>query len=66
MKLRIAFDAGSSACVWAADDEARDALGIPPDLDLLGVRAKLLDEEDALCEAYDEAFPWDDPTAPMT
>lgn len=57
-RLRLMFDAGSGHCLWADDDATRDRFGIPPDLPL---PADLQAEADALCEAYDASFPWDDP-----
>jgi hypothetical protein len=61
MRLRFSFDAGAGVCLWAMDAEAKASFGYPVDAAALGVSAELAADIEALIEAYDAAFDWNDP-----
>jgi hypothetical protein len=63
--LRFFFDAGSGVCLWAGNEAARARFGYPVPLTSLPLDDALLEEGQALVEAYDAALDWDDPAGPL-
>jgi hypothetical protein len=61
MLLRFFFDAGSGACLWAYDTDAKARFGSPVESGMLDIPEELRAEIEQLVTDYDETFPWDDP-----
>lgn len=64
MKLRYFFDPGSGVCLWAADDEARNAFGYPVDLNHLPVSKELAAVGQQLIAKFDTSIDWEYPPNP--
>lgn len=63
MLLRLFFDAGSGALLWADDAEAKARFGYPVEASMLDVPPDLRAEVEQLVKDYDDTFPWDDPAS---
>lgn len=62
--LRYFFDPGSGTCLWAANDDTRDAFGYAVDHDALPLTDDTRVWLEGLIEWFDESINWDDPGGP--
>ena len=64
MQLRYFFDPGSGVCLWASDDEARDAFDYAVALEDLPLSAAARALGNALLQSFDGSINWNDPGSP--
>ncbi|WP_416397383.1 hypothetical protein [Allohahella sp. A8] len=64
MKLRYFFDPGSGVCLWASDEEARDAFGYSVELERLPLPERLITAGCELITWFNTSIDWDYPPNP--
>lgn len=64
MKFRYFFDPGSGICLWAADDEAKEAFGYPVDLSQLPLSQEVIALGQQLIARFDGSIDWEYPPNP--
>ena len=64
MKLRYFFDPGSGVCLWAGDDEARNAFGYPVELKQLPLSQEIVALGQQLTAQFDTSIDRDYPPNP--
>jgi hypothetical protein len=63
-KFRFFFDGDSGACLWSANDVARETWGYPVDHEKLPLSEPTITRLNEIVRRYDECFDWNDPAGP--